>query len=268
MKTRTKIGIIIMMASMLICVVLPTNVVAEAGMNSYTNEVNNYSIEYPESWEKQESSYVVFRGPMKNGFYINVNIVLEELPSSIGLEEYASTSEKQMEAAFQNYHKEKEYSSTINDEPCIIREYTCTFQGIDMKQKQVYLIDDNKAYVITCSSTPSTYDEDNENYFIPTVQSFKFTEESGEKDKGVSWIWLIVPIVIIIIIAVLLARKKSKEHLDQNSQDPRYEQAPRDTYGQQPQRDEYYDDGHRRRVPSRRRDEYHWDRQREDRYDE
>ena len=218
MMKCTKIGIAIMLALMLICVVLPTNALAETGMNRCTNEVYNYSVEYPKGWEKQEVSFVIFRGPMKNGFYINVNIVVEELLSTMGLEEYASIGEKQLEAAFQNYHKEREYSSTINGEPCIIREHTCTYQGTDMKQKQVYLINDNKAYVITCSSTPSTYYNDNEYYFKPIIQSFKFTKEY-EEDKGFSWIWLVaigtIGIIFVVIIGVIVWKAKQRKRIDE-----------------------------------------------------
>lgn len=188
------------------------NCSANTDMYTYTNEDNNYSIDYPKGWDLTEGSIVIFLGPIKDGVNVNVNVVVEKIPSSIDLEDYAAAGEQQLETTFTNYQKETEYNSVINNEHCVIRVYTWTYQDQDLKQKQAYFVKNKKAYIITCTSSPNTFDEENENYFESMIQSFKIKKDEPDQNILI-WILLILVttiLVIIVVMAILLSKRKRK----------------------------------------------------------
>ena len=154
---------------------------------TYENKEYGYSIEYPEDWQLYYKQQGVngFQGPRKEGYYISVNIEVEELAEPMTAQEYAELDEEQLETALL-YNKVEEYQTTINAEPAVVRVFTRVGRGLPVrvKTKQVYLTNDNMTYIIRCFALRTTYDEANDKYFEHMVQSFKFIEIEEEEGGG------------------------------------------------------------------------------------
>lgn len=150
---------------------------------TYENKQYGFSIEYPEDWQlltDLEYAAALFVGPTKEGFAINANIALEKLAEPMTAQEYATLSEELLKTVLSSYNKLEEYQTTVSTEPAVVRIFIATYgayPGITNKIKEVYLIKEKRAYIITCSALPTTYDEANDKYFERMVQSFKFIEE-------------------------------------------------------------------------------------------
>jgi len=149
-------------------------------MLTYTNEEYGFSIECPEDWAVNEGYMgfpVVFVGPIKDGFRINVLVVIEELPTKVTAEEYAIAGRKMFP---EEWKIVKTFNDTINGEPVSGEIITTTIEGgIVTKHRQASFVHDKRAYTIVCGATSSTYDEVEEDYFDPMLRSFKFIEQEA-----------------------------------------------------------------------------------------
>jgi len=195
---------------------------AEAGgaaeMMTYKNEEYGFSIDFPEDWTaiaNYMGAVVVFMGPEKEGTVINVNIVVEELPKTMTVEEYAAVSERAQKNATISYRKDKSYSTTINGEPCVILTFTATYtkDAPEVKQKLAYFMRNTTAYIVSCTASPITYDEANENYFEPMIHSFEFIagvtptpipSPSSTPEEGVPGFEAVFAIIGLLAVAYLL----------------------------------------------------------------
>ena len=158
-------------------------------MLTYTNEEYGFSIECPEDWAVNEGYMgfpVMFAGPIKDDFMINVFVGIEELPTKMTAEEYAIAGRKWFP---EEWKIVKTFNDTINGEPVSGEIITTTTEGgIVTKQMQASFVHDKRAYTIFCTATSSTYDEVDEDYFDPMLRSFKFSE----KEAGIE-----IPVFIV-----------------------------------------------------------------------
>ena len=214
--------IVILIVAMFVSQIIGAVGVTNPEMMTYTNEKYGFSIDHPEDWTVKEDygrAVIVLIGPVKEGFIISVNIVAEELPIKMTVEEYAAASEYVLKNITTSYHKDKEYSTTINGESSVLRIFTATYEkdAPEIKQHQAYFIRDTTAYIVSCTASPSTYDEANENYFEPMTQSFKFMEgvtptpilsPSPTPEEGVPGFEVVFAIAGLLAVAYLLRRRK------------------------------------------------------------
>ena len=150
---------------------------AEQGMLTYTNEEYGFSIGYPEDWTVEKGfigTIVIFKGPIKDDYIINVNVLTEELPTKMTAEEYAKATRGWFS---EEDNVVKTFSDTINGESVAGHIVTSTMVGIELKQMQACFVSGTTSYVITFSAIPSTYDESDDDYFDPMLRSFKFIEK-------------------------------------------------------------------------------------------
>jgi hypothetical protein len=163
--------------------------VGEEGMLTYTNEEYGFLIEYPKDWVVNEEYMgfpVLFAGPIKEDFAINVIVRIEELPTMMTADEYAKAGR---ESFLEEWKIVKTFNDTINGEPVSGHILTIkTEGGIVAKQMQAIFVHDKRAYMIVFSAASSTYDEADEDYFDPMLRSFKFTE----KEAGIE-----IPVFIV-----------------------------------------------------------------------
>ncbi|MCK4731057.1 MAG: tetratricopeptide repeat protein, partial [Methanophagales archaeon] len=150
-----------------------------SNMMTYTSEEYGFSIGFFEDWSVRPNylgEAVVFEGPQLDGYIINVGIKTEELQTAIPLEEYVNVSGKTLETTCLTHHIDEEYSTTINGEPAVIGVYSWTVAKDipEFKGKVAFFVKNTTAYTILCGAMPSAYNEANENYFEPMIQSFKF----------------------------------------------------------------------------------------------
>ena len=210
-------GVLLLVGVPLVCAMLPSEVPGKeeemarqpaATFETYENKRYGFSIEYPEDWQLFYTQRNVngFQGPGKEGFYLSVATVVEELAEPMTAQEYAELDEDQLKTYTSSYNKLEEYQTTINAEPAVVRVFTAIFYKgwpeVTVKTKQVYLTNNEMAYVITCYALPTTYDEANAKYFEHMVQSFKFIEI--EEEQGGGSVGAGIALIIFGLLAILV----------------------------------------------------------------
>ena len=151
----------------------------EEGMLTYTNKEYGFSIEYPGDWTANEGylgNVVMFAGPIKDDFMINVIVSIEELLTKMTADEYAKASREMFP---EEGKVVKTFNDTINGEP--VSGYIITIKEgeIEVKLMLVCIVRDTTAYILGFGATPSTYNEAEEDYFDPMLRSFEFIEEEA-----------------------------------------------------------------------------------------
>jgi hypothetical protein len=144
----------------------------------YTNSEHGFSLEYPKDWNVEEGSagtVVLFTGPQvgEYEYMVNINIVTEELPSEMTVQDYARMAELQQKKAWSDYVKVKEYTSTISGLPAVVKTFTATPINVPLKDIQVFFIKDEVAYIITYDVAIDSHDEYAE-FFDLAISTFKF----------------------------------------------------------------------------------------------
>ena len=180
-------------------------------MKIYTSEKYGFSINYPKDWTVEEDHNmglgptVVFMRPMKGKFRIDVYIMVEELPTTMTVEEYATAREDTLKEKLTSFYKDEGYSTIINGDPAVISVFTGTppMNASESKQKAAFFMSNTTGYIISCTASPSTYDEENENYFEPMIKSFELTQK-GADIPGFDAVFAIVG---LLAVAYLLRRR-------------------------------------------------------------
>jgi hypothetical protein len=131
-----------------------------------TLEKPDYSIQYPPDWELDQSGQFGAKffliSPMESGndtFKENVSLVTEATPAGMSLDDYITASEKGLRQLLSNYKKIE--GRKIEDNSGEHYELISTFdQGeIHVKSRQHFWIFHGKAYILTLSCTPDSYDK-------------------------------------------------------------------------------------------------------------
>ncbi|HCQ29749.1 MAG TPA: hypothetical protein DIU39_05645 [Flavobacteriales bacterium] len=130
------------------------------GQQQFSND--EFAIEYPANWSLDTSGImgtqlmIISEIEKDDQFRENINLIIQDLPTyDISLDDYTSISEKQIKDAFgENSIME---SKRENGKHKIV--YKGTQQGIEMIFEQIYIIKNNKAYVLTFTSIPATYEK-------------------------------------------------------------------------------------------------------------
>jgi len=124
---------------------------------------DNYSIEYPESWDLDTSGqyntqFLIFSNTgIIDTFRENVNLTIENLPSNVTLTQYAEAAKQQIAPI----PKVKTISSNIiqiNGNEVFEIVWQGYVNNADLKFKQQCRIKDNKAYIVTFTAKQTTYD--------------------------------------------------------------------------------------------------------------
>jgi len=138
--------------------------------NLKTLEKDNFSVNYPENWfssdqKPQPSVLFLISAPensqLKDQFRESVNMVIETLPSkTIALEEYTKLSLDQIKSQVPNLEVNSSKNSTLNGLNSRELIWSADFgNGMFLKFKQVFIIIENIAYVITYTATTIDYEE-------------------------------------------------------------------------------------------------------------
>ncbi len=153
----TKILTILLVSTFIACGQTKESKDKETKLNWKTYEVSDYSIQYPDSWELNQSgqmgtSFILF-SPLesrKDKFRENINFLIQDLSDyNLDLNEYAKISEGQIKKLVTN--------STLIESKRIINgsnEYHRVIysgdQGIfHLKYEQFFWVKNEKAYILT-----------------------------------------------------------------------------------------------------------------------
>ncbi|MCK4347035.1 MAG: hypothetical protein KAW47_00315 [Thermoplasmatales archaeon] len=153
---------------------------------THTNSNYGFSIEYPKDWEVDDSGGSVQFGGKIDYYITAVTIIIQEIPSSITVQEYAKTVELGIKGAVPYYHLEEKYNTTIEGEPAVVMVYTCIFEEakpLVFKQKNIIFIKDGIGYSLSSFSLEEIYDKADKMYFEKIMQSFRFTSRQTQSTK-------------------------------------------------------------------------------------
>lgn len=126
-----------------------------------TFESENLSIEYPFTWELDQSgqmgtSFIIFSPIQIEGdtFRENVNLLIEDISGSgMNLTDYASVSEQQIQSIFGPI----EESVRIGNKHMLV--YNAVMGNFKLKLIQYLQISDSKAYVLTLTAARTEFDK-------------------------------------------------------------------------------------------------------------
>ena len=136
-----------------------------SGWETFKNE--NYSIQYPESWELNadglmQTNLILFARAesLENEFRENINLLIQDMNGQgVSLQQFSQISVEQIQSMITNADvissKTKEGKNGTYQEVIFTGD-----QGIyELKWRQQYWVQDEKAYVLTYTATQETYDE-------------------------------------------------------------------------------------------------------------
>ena len=143
---------------------------------AYDNPNLGFTLEYPADWTKEES--LSFTSPMLSSSDEapeSISVTTEVLFSNITLEEYSDSAISILEDQFANFTLIESSNSTLSGYPAHQIVYTYTFNGVDLKNFQIWTMADNIAYAITYGGITREFDDS-----LPVIKnmidSFELTE--------------------------------------------------------------------------------------------
>ncbi len=190
----TKPSVFTILASLslvLLALMFDVSVFASVDSNAYVNPSNRFSLNPPSGWTVDSSGVygtaVVFYGPTDTGFRVNMNVIVES--TSLTLSAYVSASKSQLSASLTNYNLVSEGPTTLGGIDAYELVGTFTQGSFNIKNKQDFLVQNQKAYVITSTALQSNYDT-YQPVFDESVQTFKLVAPEFP--------WLIVIALVVI----------------------------------------------------------------------
>jgi hypothetical protein len=127
----------------------------------YNDPQGRFSFMIPNNWTQVQAAgaEIAFQSPAPAGTIpATINIVLEKLPSAtVTLDEYDQAGEANLKQQFPDYKSVSLTKVTIDGKPAYKRVYTATIAGRVLQLQQVYLIERDVAYVISCGAPQESF---------------------------------------------------------------------------------------------------------------
>jgi hypothetical protein len=137
---------------------------ASSDLTTFHSDEEGFSIGYPPTWTKQEGAFgtvVTFADTehASAGFAPNVNVVVEDLPTSdITQDQYTDAALAQLENFITNLDNVEERSAELAGQPATEVTYTGTQGKSDLRWLQAYTVRGNRAFVLTFTALPDQFD--------------------------------------------------------------------------------------------------------------
>jgi eukaryotic-like serine/threonine-protein kinase len=138
----------------------------------YANYNQGFRVDYPQNWSKENrddfwSTGVVFSSPLENDadqFKEQVSVLVEDLPQNFALAEYTEQSLSEIkQLSDPTIGKAQSITLGSNEGRQII--YHGEENGSTVQRMQTWSVNGNRAYVITYTAIPESYDD-----YLPTVE--------------------------------------------------------------------------------------------------
>lgn len=130
-----------------------------------TIEKNTYRIEYPSSWQldqsgRNKSEFIILSKREANDtFRENINLIAQDLSNQImNLESYVELSENQIKNMVANSKIYRSELLTKDGVPFHLIEWSGLLNGKNLKFKQYFFITNNVAYALTFTSEENQYE--------------------------------------------------------------------------------------------------------------
>jgi len=178
---------------------------------AYTNDRYGFSIDPPSGWTIEEPSWaaVAFVGPTIEDFRVNINIQVES--TSLPLAQYVSASKTTILAMYGGSDfilLAEGPRNRINNVDAYELVFTLTSSGRTVKDKQVYLVNGGKGFVITYTALSTTYQE-----YLPDFETSVQTFNIGI--VGLNWLLIIAIVAVVVAIgaaaAIILVRRTKRK---------------------------------------------------------
>lgn len=179
-----------------------------SSVQAYTNQEYNFSIEPPSGWTVDDTTtlaVVFFYGPTEWSFRVNVNIQVESLPTTMTVEQYASAVKEQLRIFLDNYELVSERTRVINEVDAYELILTFAQAGISIKEKQVYLVEAKKAYIIAYAASPTSYQK-YLSAFESSVETFKIVAPTPWYIQN-WYVWVIIAVAVAAFAFYLIRRR-------------------------------------------------------------
>lgn len=131
----------------------------------YTNDEAGFVLDYPDGWTAQEVAdqpavlVALFqRQSAGDGFAENVNVLLEELPAGVTLDEYTAANRANLERAFTNFEVLEEGQQSIGEAPAFWIRYDADQQGQRLSFLQAWLVDGERGFVLSYTGQGEEFD--------------------------------------------------------------------------------------------------------------
>ncbi len=128
---------------------------------TYRDPQARFSFTIPNNWNQVQAAGadVAFQSPAApNAVPATVNVVIEKLPSaSVTLDEYDRAGETNLKQQFADYRQVSHTQVIVDGRPAYKRVYTATIANRLLQVQQIYLIDRDTAYILTCGATQDTF---------------------------------------------------------------------------------------------------------------
>lgn len=129
---------------------------------TYRNGEKRFSIDFPENWEQQEGvmgTAVAAVRPQKPGdfFRENVNVVVEDLSVSMDADEYLKANLATMRKYLTDFKVHQKGNMTLDGRASRWIVYGHRMGQLKLKVLAVFLMNDQRGYVITSTSTPQRF---------------------------------------------------------------------------------------------------------------
>jgi hypothetical protein len=149
------------------------------GYVRYTNQEHGFQIDFPEDWPSQEDFMgliVMANSPLESdtdAFSENINVVMEELPSTMSTEKYLEANIKNMEMLMTDFVNIEVTDQKLGGVPTKRMEYSAKMGLINLHNYAYLFVSGKKGYVITGSATPESIDTYRED-FDAIAETFAF----------------------------------------------------------------------------------------------
>jgi len=179
-----KEGYVIIKKRLLLIVIITLNLVllmscSRKEKGRYYSDEYSFSIVFPKYWEiqqKEMGTAVIALSPeegSQDDFRENVSITVEEVSGDITLDKYFVVSQQNLKSYSKDYKLLYKNNTWLSRKPAMILGFTYSMSGLKLKVLQYYCLYKNKAYVITCTALPHSFDRYEEK-FLKIVRTFRF----------------------------------------------------------------------------------------------
>ena len=126
---------------------------------AFTDAANGFSITPPPGWTQVQptpsAALVAFKAPTSaDGINSNINVIKQELPSAMSVQDYAKAATAQMVKGI-NAKVVATKNDTMGGYPAVSEAFTATVQGKPLAFIQSMTVVGKRVYVITLTTTQS-----------------------------------------------------------------------------------------------------------------
>ncbi len=136
------------------------------GSQPYENLNYGFRIIPPKDWTVDESGQfgdaVFFFGPTvftSDGKPIKININVGSESTKLGLDEYAEANKSILSEAFSDYKLVEDRKITVRGREAYIVGGTFSAQGVNIRNRQMMIIENGKAFIVTATNLESAWDQ-------------------------------------------------------------------------------------------------------------